>query len=110
MPETQELVRDIVKDLPGLDCGICGQRTCEEFAHVLVAHPEERKRCTSLSANVPTAARPRGECAPAAVCSACNMAELTEEVGWKDSLDREFDFVLDTFANEPGPIRNSPRS
>jgi len=103
MPETQELVRDIVKDLPGLDCGICGQRTCEEFAQVLVAHPEERKRCTSLSANVPTAARPRGECVPTAVCSACNMAELTEKIGWKDSLDREFDFVLDTFANEPGP-------
>ena len=114
MPETQERVRDIVESLPGLDCGICGYRTCEEFAKLVAEQPAELKRCTNVGKPTPDrstakaaagAGSPKPACAgertPA--CTACDLAELTGPTAWKDSLDREFDFILDTFPNEPGP-------
>lgn len=117
-----------VIELPGLDCGLCGYRTCVEFAELLKKQPGERQRCTNLDDRtrrpVGGAGRPAGpatfrsgatscatttgSCAAgpataARACNACDLAEMTEKIGWKDSLDREFDFVLDTFPNEPGP-------
>jgi len=38
-----------VNDLPGLDCGVCGMRTCEELAERLQTNPELIKRCIYLS-------------------------------------------------------------
>ena len=35
--------------LPGLDCGMCGCRTCEEFRERLTAAPELLRRCIHLS-------------------------------------------------------------
>ena len=40
-----------VDDLPGLDCGVCGMRTCEELAARLPDSPELIKRCIYLSDN-----------------------------------------------------------
>ena len=37
-----------VKDLPGLDCGVCGFRTCSAFADRLVSEPDLIKRCIQL--------------------------------------------------------------
>ena len=38
-----------VEDLPGLDCGLCGMRSCEELALRLPSSPELIKRCIYLS-------------------------------------------------------------
>ena len=40
-----------VDDLPGLDCGVCGMRSCEELAARLPDSPELIKRCIYLSDN-----------------------------------------------------------
>jgi uncharacterized Fe-S cluster-containing protein len=133
MSETKERIQQLVEALPGLDCGICGYRTCQEFAKLVADRPEELKRCTSMSdAKVSSSPRPGGSvqcgsgaCAPtprggsdvfgrpvstierptvtAVGCTACDLAEMTELTGWQDSLGRDYDFILDTFPNEPGP-------
>ena len=36
-------------ELPGLDCGLCGYRTCEEFRGHLASSPESIRRCIHLS-------------------------------------------------------------
>ena len=40
-----------VDDLPGLNCGVCGMRSCEEMASRLQTNPELIKRCIYLSDN-----------------------------------------------------------
>jgi uncharacterized Fe-S cluster-containing protein len=94
-----------VKDLPGLDCGACGFRTCEALAEQLPSAPELLKRCIYHSdkqrlATPSPAAKPP---APAA-CGACAAASAPKGVdSWQDSLGRDFDFYLDHFPAEPGP-------
>lgn len=134
MSENDAQLQTLLEDLPGLDCGICGYRTCAEFAKVLKQTPEEIKRCTNIGTKSHVSGRvagggpqektmlasgrncgaleqPRTTSAPCSApagrapqaCNACDLAEMVERTGWKDSLDREFDFILDTFPNEPGP-------
>ena len=102
MPVVEDRFERILGGLPGLDCGICGSKTCADFARILLDRPEERKRCTNLTE--PAAA---ATCPPAAAgaktCTACDLAEMTEGASWQDSLGRDYDFILDTFPNEPGP-------
>jgi uncharacterized Fe-S cluster-containing protein len=93
------------KDLPGLDCGACGYRTCESLAVQLPAHPDLLKRCIyhSDTQKVVTplpAARPP---APVAcnTCAAVSVSKGTD--AWQDTLGRDFDFYLDHFPAEPGP-------
>ena len=94
----KDSVKKILGGLPGLDCGSCGSRSCEQFARVLVKSPGERKRCVYLGAKAKsTAAAMLHKQAPIARVSA------TEGVKWKDSLGRDYDFILDTFKGEPGP-------
>ena len=87
----------IVK-LPGLNCGSCGYRTCEEFAQVLIEKPEEIKRCIHLDvkSSSPT-------CGTGNVCSGCSARAASSCEPWADSLGRPFDFILDTLPNDPGP-------
>ena len=40
-----------VDDLPGLDCGVCGFRTCAALADRLLIEPELVKRCIHLSSD-----------------------------------------------------------
>jgi len=102
-------------ELPGLDCGACGAKTCAEFAVTLQKRPELLKRCIHLSdatvtpstkpADAP-AAEPTAATTPAAAhsCAACGTcAPKKPRQKWVDSLGREFDFILDLFPNEPGP-------
>jgi len=94
-----------VKDLPGLDCGVCGFRTCESLAEHLPADPELLKRCIyysdSQEPGTPNvAARPLARAA-CGVCAAASPSKGTTP--WQDSLGREFDFYLDHFPEEPGP-------
>jgi len=102
-----------VESLPGLDCGACGFRTCATFAEALPARPELLERCIYLAAEAtrqPAAAAPvlavlSDAQSPAPVCAARsggNAAPATSGE-WRDSLDREFDFYLEHFPDEPGP-------
>ncbi len=88
---------DNAPELPGLDCGMCGNRSCEEFAARIAGNPEEMARCIHLGggAAVKTEVRP-----PAGVEV---PAKPVSRDSWKDTLGREFDFILDTLPGDPGP-------
>jgi uncharacterized Fe-S cluster-containing protein len=101
-----------VKDLPGLDCGVCGFRTCSAFADRLVSEPDLIKRCIQLSGDrAPVQPRAAAQAAVAepltlSSCGACakSAPAMSEPAAaWRDSLGREFDFYLEHFPEEPGP-------
>lgn len=73
--------------LPGLDCGACGSRTCEQFAQQLEKSPGDAKLCIHLGA------------AKAVEAGGAQAGGAQ----WKDSLGREYDFILETFKGDPGP-------
>jgi uncharacterized Fe-S cluster-containing protein len=79
-------VKEILEQLPGKDCGLCGWKTCAEFAEVVLKNPGEKERCVHLSR------RGKAEGTPEENSFSC-----------KDSLGREYDFILDTFQGDPGP-------
>lgn len=93
LSETKE---EIINSLPKLDCGACGSKTCSDFASAIEANPEEIKRCIHLRTRVHAEQRSSG-------CSACASANAGDAMGWKDTLKRDFDFILDCFDDEPGP-------
>lgn len=80
-------IDEIVPKLPGKDCGLCGYRTCRELAEVILKDPYAIKRCVYIETQ-------REYQVP-------GVAE--EEVTWKDVLNREYDFVLQKFPEDPGP-------
>jgi len=87
--------------LPGLDCGQCGEKTCEQFSLVIEKDPAALVKCIHVidpiikgKENTPASCQ--------ASCAGCAQDAATSKE-WKDSLGREFDFILDTFPNEPGP-------
>lgn len=101
-------------ELPGLNCGLCGYRSCEEFSVRLRSEPELIKRCLHLSKDQVSAAPSqatipvRTACEPTAcgTCGSCAEAvpsKPASETSWQDSLGREFDFYLEHFPEEPGP-------
>jgi uncharacterized Fe-S cluster-containing protein len=108
-----------VPDLPGLNCGLCGVRTCDELAARLVQRPELLERCIHLSetnvtpmpAGVSVAARaPRPDSPSPTACGTCaapavqgRSVPVSQGGAWRDTLGREFDFYLEHFPEEPGP-------
>ncbi len=95
-------------DLPGLDCGLCGFRTCAAMAGRLVVEPDLVKRCIHLSDDrIPV--QPQTAASEPLALSLCNTcagarpAPDATETDWRDSLGREFDFYLEHFPEEPGP-------
>jgi uncharacterized Fe-S cluster-containing protein len=62
-------------ELPGLDCGLCGYRTCDEFRVHLSSSPESIRRCIHISENRmrPDApvAKPQAAAAPASCQTTC---------------------------------------
>ena len=40
---------NINNKLPGLDCGLCGLRTCSQFSEVINEKPENIVKCVHLS-------------------------------------------------------------
>lgn len=107
MDQHTSQLQAVLDELPGLDCGLCGFRSCDEFARILVDKPSEAKRCVHLQVEraAPAAAAPVRASACEQSCPGCSIADAADagEVVWQDSLGREFDFVLDTFPDEPGP-------
>jgi uncharacterized Fe-S cluster-containing protein len=81
-------LKEILDMLPGKDCGLCGFKTCEEFAQEVMKAPEALKKCVyhQEKAQLP------------------EIAGLSEqEINWKDILERDYDFILDKFPDDPGP-------
>lgn len=79
---------EILKQLPGKDCGLCGSKTCNDFAAIVSLEPQMLSRCIHLNK----------------ASSCCNSCEISNEnIPWKDTLDREYDFILDKFPDEIGP-------
>jgi uncharacterized Fe-S cluster-containing protein len=108
------MVQAMTVELPGLDCGMCGYRTCDELRERLTSTPDTLKRCIHLSDNK-AIAEPQASLAVAPSCqtsceTACNTCvggrpkmQRAEQLPWHDSLGREFDFYLEHFPEEPGP-------
>jgi uncharacterized Fe-S cluster-containing protein len=109
-------------ELPGLDCGLCGYRTCDEFRTQLSSSPESIRRCIHLSENSlrcdSSAAKPKaadplvvacqtacGSCGPGpSPASEKGPAPLFRgQLLWKDNLGRDFDFYLEHFPEDAGP-------
>jgi uncharacterized Fe-S cluster-containing protein len=89
-------IRSDAATLPGLDCGACGFRTCELFSNHLALNPGDLKLCIHIENRTAKTLDP-------VACMSCHHNGLGEKLGWKDNLKRDFDFVLDSFDNEPGP-------
>ena len=93
-----------VPDLPGLDCGLCGVRTCAELAERLPGRPELLARCIHLS---PASARREEKTTTPLPVRGPSLGPVSAPRGaagaWTDSLGREFDFYLEHFPEEPGP-------
>lgn len=99
------LLRRNLEQLPRLDCGLCGYKTCEEFAAFVTTsgNAEQMKRCVNLM-QVTTVQEQSGRQASDS-CESC-AAVLPFSGGaheWKDFLGRDYDFILSTFPNDPGP-------
>ncbi len=112
-----------VDDLPGLNCGVCGMRNCEELAARLQDNPELIKRCIYLSedryeaqqiatqnqTSSLTASRASAPPATPNTCASCAPAAMPTSFvpgmtnPYRDSLGREIDFYLEHFPEEPGP-------
>jgi hypothetical protein len=91
-------------ELPELDCGLCGFRTCADLEQRLESEPDLIKRCVHLE--IQKMDSPSTGDHPCPVCPAADgrspfMASMKPT--WRDSLDREFDFYLEHFPEEPGP-------
>ena len=82
--------------LPKLDCGACGYKTCIDFSNAVDNKESELKRCI----HVKTIEKSSSDHAN---CLNCVGENLGVKLGWKDSLKREFDFILDIFEGEIGP-------
>ncbi len=102
--------------MPGLNCGLCGYRTCEEFQQSLASSPELIRRCIHLSSDRAASDSPLMPSAEVSAPSAPATDHDAQEgqgrlpvlctpakPSWRDSLDREFDFYLEHFPEEPGP-------
>jgi len=89
-------------DLPGLDCGLCGSKTCGAFAEALARKPEDAERCIHLNREAaPPAAESMGT---GQLCTGCGVEGGSfAPQDWKDSLGRDFDFILDSLPDDPGP-------
>ncbi len=80
--------KELAQLLPGKNCGLCGFRRCEDLLEHALSNPEAIKRCVYLVEHE------IGSIVP---------VRDKMEVTWKDMLDREYDFVLDKFDDDPGP-------
>ncbi len=108
------MVQAVNIEFPGLDCGMCGYRTCDELREQLPSKPDLVKRCIHLSENrVPVEPKSLPVVSPSRLearetsCGTCTRpvrgTPRPEQLPWHDSLGREFDFYLEHFPEEPGP-------
>jgi uncharacterized Fe-S cluster-containing protein len=96
-------------DLPGLDCGVCGLRTCAEMVDRLPSQPNYLERCIHLSKHR-IGASSGAEKSPTPIIPGSNGTVAaargggeTSPASFRDSLGRDFDFYLEHFPEDPGP-------
>jgi len=98
--------------LPGLNCGSCGYKTCDEFSVVIESKPDLLKRCIHISRSSVGNSRtsqPLTSPVPKSSCSACAgrhtdaCTSINSSAKFVDSLGRDFDFYLEHFSEDPGP-------
>jgi len=83
-------ISEMIARLPGKDCGLCGYRTCRELSEAVLVDPAAIKRCIYLEA--------QGD---------YQQPELTEaDITWRDVLNRDYDFILHKYPEDPGPREN----
>ena len=89
-------------ELPGANCGVCGYRTCDALAAELERKPDLINRCLTRSSN---AIDPVENAVTVRSRDAENPDRPAREArpALRDSLDREFDFFLEHFPEDPGP-------
>ena len=107
-----------IPELPGLNCGLCGYRTCDDMAANLAHKPDLLKRCIYLSDNrYDNSSGPQTKTCNSSVsslgefsgsenpCVDCRqpVKSPSPHVSWVDSLGRDFDFYLEHFPEDPGP-------
>ncbi len=104
MPETTQV------KLPGLDCGLCGFKHCEDLERELVLRPELLKRCTLIADETvsagPTSAKPATGTPFQMLPSTSTPSARPVATGlppFVDHLGRDFDFYLEHFPEDPGP-------
>lgn len=82
--------------LPKLDCGACGYKSCSDFASAVDKKETDIKKCIHAKTTEKKVSWNN-------LCQGCSTENLGVKLGWKDSLKRDFDFILDVFEGEPGP-------
>jgi len=87
---------DFSIDLPDLNCGACGFKTCSLFSDFVEINHEELKRCVHLKEKKQGSINDETRIKN-------SFDGMGEKMGWHDNLQREFDFILDCFEDEPGP-------
>ncbi len=106
MPEVTKV------ELPGLDCGLCGFKHCEELERELVLRPELLKRCIHISEDTldarlqsapPVPSAPSASALPSVARSATRPPSSSRLAPFVDTLGRDFDFYLEHFPEDPGP-------
>jgi uncharacterized Fe-S cluster-containing protein len=93
-------------ELPGLDCGLCGYKHCEEFERELVLRPELLKRCIHISEDslsVRSQGATPAPSAPPDVAVSATRTPSSRPTPFVDTLGRDFDFYLEHFPEDPGP-------
>jgi ArsR family metal-binding transcriptional regulator len=88
--ETKQ-IKSAIDSLPLLNCGACGQKTCEDFAHEVDLGVESLKKCIHIADKL------EKQSEDSKACFMCNREGLGmgEKLEWKDNLGRDFDFILD---------------
>lgn len=94
--ENTNILQTTMDILPKLDCGACGFKNCQAFAYAVDAKSEQLEKCIHIANKLEKKNDP-------IACHECNSIGMAEKMGWKDNLQRDFDFILDTFEGEPGP-------
>jgi uncharacterized protein len=81
-------IQPTLAQLPGKDCGLCGSKTCTDFAALVADQSVKLDRCIHLAQ---------------AGAGNSQMNMTNPATTWVDHLGREYDFILDKFAGELGP-------
>lgn len=76
--------------LPGLNCGLCGFKTCEQMKAEILQNPDILKRCVYIRRATATAFQQKQEAIPIVK-------------NWTDIYGREYDFILDILPGNEGP-------
>lgn len=98
-------VEQILEGLPGRDCGMCGYKSCAEFAEAVHRDPTAITRCPSRAAAGSMAPRAPVDSSAPTIPRPIPMFRTPDAApqSWNDRLGREYDFVLEKFDSEPGP-------